>query len=124
MALSLHKSCPENAQSQVTAGWERGEPCRQGTRFFFFFLKGGIKSKKDRRRGRRGLGGKEKNQKSYVAPCPHHNLCIHTHWLDNIVFICVLVRTGPYELVNDRQQQKTLMVYLKNCKFTFTSYVI
>lgn len=52
------------------------------------------------------------------------NLCIHTHWLDNIVFICVLVRTGPYELVNDRQQQKTLMIYLKNCKFTFTSYVI
>lgn len=41
------------------------------------------------------------------------NLCIHTHWLNNIVFICVLVRNSPYEFVNDRQRQKTLMIYLK-----------
>lgn len=48
----------------------------------------------------------------------------HTYWLNNVVFICVLDRTGPYEFVNDRQRKKTFMIHLKNCKFTFTSYVI
>lgn len=88
MALSLHKSCPENVQSQVTAGWERGgNPVVRVQDFFFGG--GGIKSKKDRRRGRRGLGGKEKNQKSYVAPCPHHNPPTHTNR-----GTCVYTHTG------------------------------